>query len=92
MGTGKISSNTITASEAISKLTGIDVSHSQNQQVTFSSSSVPAMLNGKKAANQVVADIAKLADCVLKQANKFPELAEAIVVRDQVDAQQIATN
>ena len=44
------------------------------------------MLNGKQLANELMNDVSKITSCVLTQANKFPELAQRIALRDSQDA------
>jgi hypothetical protein len=87
MATGKISSNTVTAQEAIAELTGIDTSGFQNQNIEFSySSGISGMETAKNVANQMLNSISDLVAATLGQANKFPELAYRIEERDQADA------
>ena len=87
MTTGKISSNTVDAQEAIAELTGIDASSFQNQKVELSySSGVSGMEAMKNVTNQMLDSISDLVTATLRQANKFPELAYRIEERDQSDA------
>ncbi|MFC4651602.1 hypothetical protein ACFO26_01590 [Lactococcus nasutitermitis] len=88
MTTGKISSNTVDAQEAIAELVGLDASGFANQSVSFGSSNVKSMLAGEKLTNQLMNDVSKVVSCVLQQANKFPELANAIEERDRADSQR----
>jgi hypothetical protein len=88
MATGKINSNTVDAQEAIAELVGIDASGFSNQSVDFGSSNLPSMLAGQSLTNQLMNDVSKVVSCVLAQANKFPELANAIEERDIADAQR----
>jgi hypothetical protein len=46
------------------------------------------MQSGSKVANQMMAVISDLTAVVAKQANKFPQLAQAIEERDQADARK----
>lgn len=85
MAAGKIKSNTVDAQEAISELVGVDASGFTNQSVEFGSSDVPSMLAGQRLTNSLMSDISKVVECVLAQANKFPELANAIGERDMAD-------
>jgi len=85
MSTGKIKSSTVEAQGAIAELTGLkDITTFRT--VEFGESNVQSMLNGKQLANELMNDISKITSCVLAQANKFPELAQRIEQRDQVDA------
>ncbi|MDR0298474.1 MAG: TIGR04197 family type VII secretion effector [Streptococcaceae bacterium] len=88
MGMGKISSKSIEAQEAIAELVGLDASGFSNQSVDFGSSNVPSMQAGQALSNQLMHDVSKIVSCVLTQANKFPELANAIEERDVADAQR----
>ncbi|AYG01129.1 TIGR04197 family type VII secretion effector [Lactococcus allomyrinae] len=82
MAAGKIKSNTVDAQEAIAELIGVDASGLSNQSVNFGSSTVPSMLAGQTLSNQLMSDVSKVVSCILLQANKFPELANAIEERD----------
>ncbi|MDR0299640.1 MAG: TIGR04197 family type VII secretion effector [Streptococcaceae bacterium] len=82
MVTGKINSNTVDAQEAITELVGVEASGLSNQSVNFGSSNVPSVLAGQTLSNQLMSDVSKVVACVLTQANKFPELANAIEERD----------
>ena len=82
---GKIQSNTVDAQGAIAALTGLkDISSFKT--VDFGDSNVQAMLNGKQLANELMNDVSKITSCVLTKANKFPELAQRIALRDSQDA------
>ena len=82
---GKIQSNTVDAQGAIAALTGLK-DMSCFKTVDFGDSNVQAMLNGKQLANELMNDVSKITSCVLTQANKFPELAQRIALRDSQDA------
>ncbi|PCS06146.1 hypothetical protein RU86_GL000378 [Lactococcus piscium] len=82
---GKIRSNTVEAQDAIATLTGLK-DMSSFKTVDFGESNVQSMLNGKQIANELMNDVAKITSCVLRQANKFPELAQRIALRDSQDA------
>ncbi|GHU39006.1 hypothetical protein FACS1894192_11830 [Bacilli bacterium] len=85
MATGEIKSSTVEAQSAISELTGLQ-NQSSFKTVEFGSSNVSSMITGKTLANELMTDISKITSCVLTQANKFPELAERIEMRDKQDA------
>lgn len=85
--TGNIASSTGAAQEAASKLSGngVDVS---TQEITFSGSDVPSMTDGLTVANQVLGEVKSLADCVRSQAQKFPQIAETMDLKDREAAHQ----
>lgn len=85
--TNKITSNISAAQQAVSKLTGI-TKELKTPSVSFSGSTVSSMTKGKKVNAQVLTDLTNLANCIWKQAEKFPQLAEKIEQRDQQDAGQ----
>lgn len=80
---GEIKSNAVTAQGAISQLVGVDVASMQNQSVEFSySSGIEGMENAKETTNRMLQAISSFTEATLKQANKFPEIAEKIAKRD----------
>ncbi|MFC4651862.1 hypothetical protein ACFO26_02990 [Lactococcus nasutitermitis] len=81
-----IASNTMSANNAISKLTGIDTSAMTNQTVSFTGSNIPEMTDGKNASNQLFKDLTKLSKCILDKAHLFSQMAETIEERDRTDA------
>lgn len=85
---GRISSNSVAAQAAISELTGIDVSQSQNKNIQFGySHGISGMNAGREVANKMLDSVSSLVDSTLQQANKFPKLAHVIEERDVTDAQ-----
>lgn len=85
---GKISSNTVDAQEAIAELTGIDASGFQNQKVELSyTSGITGMESMRNVTNQMLDSVSDLVNATLGQANKFPELAYRIEERDHADAE-----
>ncbi len=46
------------------------------------------MTKGKQVNAQVLTNLTDLANCVWKQAEKFPQIAEKIAYRDQQSAEQ----
>ncbi|MDR1568444.1 MAG: hypothetical protein LBS33_07175 [Streptococcaceae bacterium] len=80
MGRDRIISNVGTAEQAI---TGVKhVSSKKSNTCQLSQSNISSMKDGAKVANQLLSDLNKLTKCVQKQADKFPQLAKAIEVRD----------
>lgn len=86
MTAGTIKSNTVDAQDAISELTGVQVSNFQT--IELGESNVDSMKNGTKMANELMGNVSKVVACVLAQANKFPELAHSIEERDIQDAKR----
>ncbi|EHS2295106.1 hypothetical protein [Enterococcus sp. DIV0774] len=86
---GKIVSSTSSAQSAVSKLTGIN-ERLEAPKVTFSGSTVSGMTKGKQVNAQVLTNLTDLANCVWKQAEKFPQIAEKIAYRDQQSAEQFS--
>lgn len=82
---GKIRSNIVDAQDGIAALTGLK-DMSSFKTVDFGESNVQSMLSGKQLANDLMNDLSKITSCVLIQANKFPELAQRIELRDSQDA------
>lgn len=80
---GEIKSNAVTAQGAISQLVGVDVASMQNQSVEFIySTGIEGMENAKETTNRMLQAISSFTEATLKQANKFPEIAEKIAKRD----------
>lgn len=86
MAVSRISSDVMTAQEAISKLTGVVASGIQNEQLEFAGSNIPCMKAGKKLNNQILKDVSELVTCIQNQADKVEGLAQAIEYRDKIDA------
>lgn len=86
MGTSRISSDVMTAQNAISRLTGVEASGIQNEQLEFAGSNIPCMKAGKNLNNQMLKDVSELVTCIQKQADKVEGLAQAIEYRDKADA------
>lgn len=86
---GKISSDTIAASSAISELVGVDTSAFRNNQVEFGyTSDIAGMEAGRQACNQMLQAVSDFSSAVLTQANKFPEIAAKIEKRDIEEAKR----
>lgn len=75
-----IASNQGAAQSAASAVTGVSVG--QGATASISESNISAMTTGADVANRMVSDIANFADSVKTQANKFPQLADAMSMRD----------
>lgn len=81
----RISSDTISAHDAIAKI--VDVSHGSltNQHATLGFSNVAGMKKAVQASNQMIKDVSKLVSCTCEHAEKIPELAKIIEQRDNED-------
>ena len=86
MGTSRISSDVMTAQSAISKLTGVDASDIQNEQIEFAGSNIDCMKAGQNLNNQMLKDVSELVACIQKQVDKVEGLAQAMEYRDKADA------
>ncbi|MBO1086227.1 MULTISPECIES: hypothetical protein [Enterococcus] len=76
----KITSQESTATAAISGIKNVSVSSSKTS--SLSKSTISSMKTGVEVSNNLLTDISNLVTCVNEQANKFPQLAQAIAVRD----------
>ena len=76
----KITSQESTATAAISGIKNVSVSSSKPS--SLSKSTISSMKTGVEVSNKLLNDISILVTCVNEQANKFPQLAQAIAVRD----------
>ncbi|MDA9461199.1 hypothetical protein B835_1090 [Enterococcus mundtii 3F] len=76
----KITSQESTATAAISGIKNVSVSSSKTS--SLSKSTINSMKTGVEVSNNLLTDISNLVTCVNEQANKFPQLAQAIAVRD----------
>lgn len=83
----RISSDTVAAKDAISKLTGINGDLIKNQNVNFQGSNITAMNDGKMLTNKMLDDVGGLANMIQKQAEKVEGLANLIEYRDRLDSQ-----
>lgn len=93
MSHGQIKSSTVVATSAIQELVGLDASKLQNNQVEFGyTSGISGMGNARQTANQMLQAVSEFSSAVLKQANKFPELAQKIEKRDVEDAKRWGGN
>ena len=86
MGATTIRSNTVAAQAAIKQLTGVNATSFTNQTVEIGESNITAMKTGQLVNNQMMEDVSKFVEAVLKQAQKFPDLAARIEAHDQQDA------
>lgn len=87
MGTSRISSDSMVAQNAISKLTSVEGSSIQNENIEFAGSTLPCMNSAQKLTNTMLNDIGELVDTIQNQADKITGLAEIIEQRDATDAQ-----
>lgn len=87
MGTSRISSDTMVAKTAVSKLTSLVGEGIQNENIEFSISNLSCMKNTQKLTNTMLTDIGELVETVQKQADKVTGLAEMIEHRDQLAGQ-----
>jgi len=87
MGTSRISSDTMVAKDAVSKLTSLVGDGIQNENVEFSISTLPCMKNAQKLTNTMLTDIGELVETIQTQADKITGLAEVIENRDQLAGQ-----
>jgi len=87
MGTSRISSDTMVAKTAVSKLTSLVGEGIQNENIEFSISNLPCMKNAPKLTNTMLTDIGELVETVQTQAYKITGLAERIEHRDQLAGQ-----
>ncbi|MFD2305326.1 hypothetical protein [Enterococcus termitis] len=77
---GKIASSTSSAGAAIVGITSIAVQ--KGQQVSLGKSTISSMKTGIEINNQLLTDFSELVECVKKQSEKFPKIAELIALRD----------
>ena len=77
----KIASNEAVAQSAVSGIKNISVINSQS--CFLNSSNISSMKDGVEVCNRLLVDLSDLVDCVKKQADKFPEIAAAISIRDR---------
>ncbi|MBL3715654.1 TIGR04197 family type VII secretion effector [Lactococcus garvieae] len=87
MGVSRISSNSMVAQEAVSKLTRLDGAVLQNEKVEFSGSTVACMEAGQKLTNQMLNALGDFVGSVEKQAHKITGLAQKIEHDDKADSQ-----
>lgn len=87
MGTSRISSDSMVAQNAISKLTGLEGASIQNEKVEFAGSDIPCMKAGQNLTNQMLSSVGEFVGSVESQANKIKGLAQKIEHDDQVDSQ-----
>jgi hypothetical protein len=87
MGSSRISSDTMVAKDAVSKLTSLVGDGIQNEKVEFSISTLPCMKNAQKLTNTMLTDIGELVETIQTQADKITGLAEVIENRDQLAGQ-----
>ena len=92
MGTSRISSNTMVAQTAVSKLTSVEASAIQNENIEFAGSTLPCMSSAQKLTNTMLNDIGELVDTIQTQADKITGLAEIIEQRDREDASELSMN
>lgn len=75
----KIASQESTATAAVTGIKNVSVS---SKTSSLSKSTISSMKTGVEVSNNLLTDISNLVTCVNEQANKFPQLAQAIAVRD----------
>ncbi|MHC5251585.1 hypothetical protein ACYRFS_08080 [Listeria kieliensis] len=76
----KIASNTSSAQEAVSGVKGVSVE--VGEQVSLEKSNLLGMKTGEKINNQLLPDLIDLVECVQKQSEKFPKIAELMALQD----------
>lgn len=76
----KIASQESTATAAVSGIKNVSVGSSKTS--SLNKSTISSMKTGVEVSNKLLNDISNLVTCVNEQANKFPQLAQAIAVRD----------
>lgn len=76
----KIASQESTATATVTGIKNVSVSSSKTS--SLSKSTISSMKTGVEVSNNLLTDISNLVTCVNEQANKFPQLAQAIAVRD----------
>lgn len=87
MGTSRISSDSMVAQNAVSKLTRLEGSSIQNEKVQFAGSDMPCMKAGQSLTNQMLGTVGEFVGSVEAQANKIKGLAQKIEHDDQADRQ-----
>lgn len=87
MSISRISSDSMVAQNAISKLTGLEGSTLQNEKVEFAGSDMPCMKAGQNLTNQMLASVGEFVGSVEAQANKIKGLAQKIEHDDQADSE-----
>lgn len=86
---GKINSSASDADAAVNELVGIDTSGYADQEVTFGfTSDISGMGAARDVTNQLFQAVSVFCAAVLRQANKFPELASSIEKRDVAEAER----
>lgn len=80
MAYGKIASNIGAAQGAVLGVKGVSIEG--NTVVTMGQSNVTSMTDGATVANQILTNLSQLVECVKTQADKFPQIAEIIAIRD----------
>lgn len=87
MGTSRISSDTMVAQDAISKLTSVEVGSIQNQKIEFAGSDIPCMKKAQSLSNQMLNTLGEITQAIQSQAKKVKGLSELIEHRDRADGQ-----
>ncbi|MBP2097993.1 hypothetical protein [Enterococcus rivorum] len=77
---GKIASDISAASGAVAGIESVAVS--KGKQVSFGKSTISSMKQGKEVNNQLLTNLSELVECVKKQSQKFPEIAEIMAIED----------
>lgn len=90
MGTSRISSSTMVAKSAVSKLTSVEGEAIQNENISFAGSTLPCMKSAQKLTNKMLNDIGELVGTIQTQADKITELSEIIEQRDKEDASDLS--
>lgn len=76
----KIASNTSSAQEAVSGVKGVSVEI--GEQVSLEKSNLSSMKTGEEINNQLLPNLMDLVECVQKQSEKFPKIAELMALQD----------
>ncbi|MBS7576309.1 MULTISPECIES: hypothetical protein [unclassified Enterococcus] len=77
----KVASDYGVAVGAAAGIAGVQADTSK-KTVTLSESNIQSMKDGASVNNQLLSDLSQLVSCVQAQADKFPQLAEKIALRD----------
>lgn len=80
----KVASNSASAQAASQGVT--NTSSAQGKTANVAESNITAMTTGADVANRMVDNVNSFIESVKIQANKFPQLANAMEVRDSSDA------
>ena len=77
----RVASNEATAQSAVSRISNLTMP--RGRMINLGQSTIPSMNAGVEVSNQLLANLEKLVNEVLTQADKFPKLAQVMAQRDQ---------